>query len=109
MRLKNKETEDGDAFDASLRIVNYCLSDIVRGFKSAATKKIEKAAITISLGSRGFTIELSATKRSCITTENIFPKTRRSGKLKRKKKRIFAIFNEMTIEPTTELIRKSLD
>ncbi|MCL4550974.1 MAG: transposase [Bacteroidetes bacterium] len=28
-----------DAFDASLRIVRNCLSDIIRGFKSAVTKK----------------------------------------------------------------------
>ncbi len=32
----------GDAFDASLRISNNCLSDIVRGFKSSFTKQAKE-------------------------------------------------------------------
>jgi len=35
---KSKEITKEDAFDASLRLVKNCLSDIVRGFKSAVTK-----------------------------------------------------------------------
>ena len=35
-----------DAFDASLRIVGNCLSDIVRGFKSAVTRKALKIGLT---------------------------------------------------------------
>ncbi|MBI1937605.1 MAG: hypothetical protein HYS25_05720 [Ignavibacteriales bacterium] len=44
VRLPNEERINGrDAFDASLRIVKNCLSDIIRGFKSAATKRIKKS------------------------------------------------------------------
>lgn len=42
VRLKNKGIKEGDACDASLRIVKNCLSDIVRGFKSAVTKLIHE-------------------------------------------------------------------
>ena len=42
VRLKANELSNGDACDASLRIVQNCLSDIVRGFKSAVTKRIRE-------------------------------------------------------------------
>ncbi len=35
-----------DAFDASLRIVGNCLSDIVRGFKSAVNRKALQIGLT---------------------------------------------------------------
>jgi putative transposase len=39
VRLKKGNIDNGDACDASLRTVKNCLSDIIRGFKSAVTKK----------------------------------------------------------------------
>ena len=37
-----KEEQKPDAFDASVRIIKNCLSDIIRGFKSAVTKRIHE-------------------------------------------------------------------
>jgi putative transposase len=42
VRLPNDTVSTGDAFDASLRIVKNCLSDIIRGFKSSVTRQILK-------------------------------------------------------------------
>ena len=42
MRLSNNICNSRDACDASLRLVQNCLSDIVRGFKSAVTKRIRQ-------------------------------------------------------------------
>lgn len=42
VRLENKNDFVGDAFDASLRIVRNCLSDIIRGFKPSVTKQIHQ-------------------------------------------------------------------
>ena len=45
VRLANKITKE-DAFDVSLRNVKNCLSDIIRGFKSAVTKRIREIGDT---------------------------------------------------------------
>jgi len=42
VRLENKNDCKGEAFDASLRIIRNCLSDIIRGFKSVVTKQIHE-------------------------------------------------------------------
>lgn len=42
VRLQNNNLNNSDACDASLRTVKNCLSDIVRGFKSAVTKRIHE-------------------------------------------------------------------
>lgn len=47
VRLPLKEgTKSGDAFDASLHLIKNCLSDIIRGFKSAVTRRIKDLGIT---------------------------------------------------------------
>lgn len=47
MRLTlQNEINSGDVSDTSLRIVKNCLSDIIRGFKSAVTNRINKLGVT---------------------------------------------------------------
>jgi len=43
-RVRLEKEVSGDAFDASLQAVKNCLSDIIRGFKSAVTKQIHKTS-----------------------------------------------------------------